>query len=354
MSDSAGRSPRARRSSLVFSRLAPVEPTPVYDTYWRFAAERQEIFFRRIERPMGLWTKDPILAQYKFTNTYRASDRVSQYLIRHVINEGAQSLHEIFFRTLLFKFFNRIETWKLLLRSFGEVRLVDYSFERYEQVLTAAMQDGARIYSAAYIMPAAQQFKAPRKHATHLRLLEHMLDRKAPEQMARAKSLRQAFEVLRAFPMMGDFLAYQFTIDINYSTITNFEESEFVVPGPGARDGIRKCFKSLGGLSEADVIRLVADRQEVEFERLGVQFRSLWGRPLQLVDCQNIFCETDKYARVAHPEAVGLTGRTRIKQVYSPTFEPIDLFYPPKWGINEEIAARSALARADQQKGLQT
>ena len=270
----------------------------------------------------------------------------------HVIYEGLQSPQEVFFRTLLFKFFNRIDTWKLLLRSFGEVRLADYRFDRYEKVLTAAMSDGARIYSAAYIMPAAAQFEGPRKHATHLRLLEHMLEKKAPEQMARAKTMREAFEVLRAFPMMGDFLAYQFTIDINYSTLTNFDEGEFVVPGPGARDGIRKCFKTLGGLSEADVIRLVADRQDLEFERLGITFRSLWGRPLQLIDCQNLFCETDKYARVAHPEIAGLTGRTRIKQTYSRLLEPIEHWYPPKWGINERIGGAVESAPTQRRKGL--
>lgn len=352
MTDPKSRSGDARRSSLVFSRLAPAEPTVVYDTYWRFAAERQEIFYRRIEQPFGLWTKDPILSQYKFTNAYRASDRVSQYLIRHVIYEGLQAPREVFFRTLLFKMFNRIDTWRLLRESFGEIRLADYRFDRFERVLTSAMERGARIYSAAYIMPAATQFEGPRKHATHLRLLEHMLEDKAPERMAAANSMREAFEVLRSFPMMGDFLAYQFTIDINYSTITNFDESEFVVPGPGARDGIRKCFRTLGGLSEADVIRLVTERQELEFDRLGIRFRSLWGRRLQLIDCQNLFCETDKYARVAHPDIAGLTGRTRIKQTYSRDVEPIEFWYPPKWGINELIAGPSHLAPNAQQKGL--
>lgn len=351
MSDPSKRPTGTRRSSLVFSRLAPAEPTVVYDTYWRFAAERQEVFFRRIEQPMGLWTKDPILTQYKFTNAYRASDRVSQYLIRHVIYEGPQSAREVFFRTLLFKLFNRIDTWRLLRRSFGEIRLADYRFDRYDRVLTSAMEGGARIYSAAYIMPAASQFEGPRKHATHLRLLEHMIEQKAPERMAAAKTMREAFEVLRGFPMMGDFLAYQFTIDINYSTIMNFDENEFVVPGPGARDGIRKCFKTLGGLSEADVIRLVTDRQELEFERLGIRFRSLWGRRLHLIDCQNLFCETDKYARVAHPEAIGLTGRTRIKQAYSPLIEPIDFWYPPKWGINDIIGGAINSAPVARGKG---
>src|SRR3546814_5860542 len=64
---------------------------------------------------------------------------------------------------------------------------------------------------------------------------------------------------------------------------------DFVIPGPGARDGLRKCFADTGGLSDAELIRLMADRQEQECARLGLEFPSLWGRPLQLIDCQNLF-----------------------------------------------------------------
>ena len=80
--------PRPRASSLaplVHVKLAPALPTVAYDTYWRFAAERQAIFFRRFAGAPAPWTDDPILQRYKFTNAYRASDRVSQYLIREVI-----------------------------------------------------------------------------------------------------------------------------------------------------------------------------------------------------------------------------------------------------------------------------
>src|SRR2546430_9607468 len=83
----------------VWVRLSPAEPTEVYETYWRFAAERQAIFFRRLAGLPAPWTSDPILARYKFTNVYRASDRVSQYLIRHVIYRGRQDPVEAFFRT---------------------------------------------------------------------------------------------------------------------------------------------------------------------------------------------------------------------------------------------------------------
>ena len=83
------------------------------------------------------------------------------------------------------------------------------------------------------------------------------------------RTMQEGFEKLRAYPTIGDFLAYQFITDINYSEITDFSEMDFVVPGPGARDGLRKCFADPGGLNEPELIRLMADLQEQEFERLG-------------------------------------------------------------------------------------
>src|SRR5205814_1669798 len=153
------------------------------------------------------------------------------------------------------------------------------------------------------------------------------------ERLADAPSMQRAFELLRGYPTIGDFLAYQFATDLNYSELTDFTEMEFVVPGPGALDGIRKCFADAGGLNEPELIRFVADRQEKEFERLGLDFRSLWGRPLQLIDCQNLFCEVDKYARVAHPDIAGVSGRTRIKQKFRAKQEPLLQTYPPKWRL---------------------
>lgn len=57
-------------------------PTAVFDTYWRFAAARQWVYFARLSGAPRPWTEDPILASYRFTNCYRAADRVSQHLIR--------------------------------------------------------------------------------------------------------------------------------------------------------------------------------------------------------------------------------------------------------------------------------
>lgn len=323
--------------AIVFSQLTPAKPTKVFDTYWQFAAERQAIFFRRLEgEPPETWTQDPIIVKYKFTNAYRASDRVSQYLIKNVIYKGDQSPEEIFFRTILFKIFNRIETWELLERELGGVSYEDYSFKSYDNVLTKARKKGTRIYSAAYIMPSGNRaFGYRQKHRNNLRMLEQMMEEEVALRIADARSMKEAFELLRSYPLIGDFLAYQYVTDVNYSKLTNFSENEFVVPGPGALSGVHKCFSSLGGLTEANIIRHVMERQEEEFESRGIEFRTLWGRPLQLIDCQNLFCEVDKYARIAHPEFTN--GRTRIKQNYRHNDEPIEYWYPPKWKLNGKI-----------------
>ena len=319
----------------VFQTPAPVGTTLVYDTYWKFAAERQEVFFRKLEGKPPPWTRDSTIARHKFTNAYRASDRVSQYLIRHVIYDGDQSPEEVFFRTILFKLFNKIETWELLKSKLGTITYEDFSFQRYDDVLTAAISAKTRIYSAAYIMPSGiSAFGYKAKHSNHLELLGRMMKGEVPKRISDASSMRQAFQILRSYPTVGNFLGYQFATDLNYSEIYDFSEMEFVVPGPGALDGIHKCFRDLGGLNEAEVVRLVTDRQQDEFDRLGLEFRFLWGRRLHLIDCQNLFCEVSKYARVAHPEVKGVNHRTRIKQIYRPSSEPIDYWFPPKWGIN--------------------
>ena len=328
--------------TIVSAHLAPAKTTAVYDSYWRFAAERQRIFYRRALGQPWPWTDNPVLATYKFTNAYRASDRVSQYLIRHVIyrDDLPDAADEVVFRILLFKLFNKIETWQRLERALGSITFADYRFNQYDAVLTKAMAEGRRIYSAAYIMPpGSSAFGCKAKHQNHLKLLELMMAQALPAKLASARTMQKGFELLRAYPTIGDFLAYQFVTDVNYSEVTDFSEMDFVIPGPGARDGLRKCFADTGGLGDAELIRLMADRQEHECARLGMEFPSLWGRPLQLIDCQNLFCEVDKYARVAHPEAAGWTGRTRIKQKFAAHADPIRFWYPPKWGINDRIAA---------------
>lgn len=313
------------------------QTSPVFDTYWRFAARRQEMYEARLAGLPPPWTEDPVLCGHRFTNCYRASDRVSQFVISEVAYAGDQEPTEIVFRILLFKLFNKIDTWRLLLDELGGTpSLESFDVSRYCAVLDDAFARGKRLYSAAYVMPSPA-FGEVRKHHNHLRLLELTINDDLANKLANADSMREAFEIIKTYPGMGDFLAFQFLIDINYSTVLDFDEMDHIVAGPGARDGIRKCFGPASSGCEPEIIEYMAASQEEHFQRLGLQFRGLFGRRLHLIDCQNLFCEVDKYARVVHPTIAGRTGRTRIKQKFRAVPAPVPAWFPPKWGLTPDI-----------------
>jgi hypothetical protein len=321
--------------------------TKVFDTYWRFAVERQAIFYRRLEGKVGAWTSDPILRNYRFTNAYRAADRVSQYLIREV-QYGAgrpQAPEDIFFRTLLFKIFNRIETWEALEHHVGPVVWQEVNLQALSDTLDALISRGARIYSPAYIMPSPP-FGYSRKHGNHLALLRQMMEDRIPDRIVQVNSLKAVYDILSGYPGLGPFLAFQYTIDVNYSSMLMFDESEFVIAGPGALDGIAKCFSDFADHSAEYVINWTADRQEAEFDRLGLKFETLFGRRLQLIDCQNLFCEISKYSRVAHPEFQGIANRRKIKRSYVPNPRPLlPLAFPRRWKLQIPQAFAEPSAR---------
>lgn len=322
-----------------FTRRRP-RATRVFDTYWRFAAERQRIFHARAAGSQPPWTSDPILTAHRFTNAYRAADRVSQFLINEVMPGSSAEPVDVLFRTLLFKVFNRVRTWRVLEAELGELHASEFDPRACAGVLSRARESGQQVYSAAYIMPMPAVRGAAAKHEAHLALVGHLLTSGTVDRLLDAPSLRDVYLVLSEVPSFGPFLAFQFTIDLNYSTAMRHSEREFVVAGPGARSGIHKCFSDLDGMSHEDVIRYTCERADQEFSERGLEFADLWGRRLHLVDCQNLFCEVDKYARVAHPEAVGCSGRTRIKQRYSVDPDPVGYGFPARWRVTVPEWAR--------------
>jgi len=166
-----------------------------------------------------------------------------------------------------------------------------------------------------------------------------MMANRLPARLQEAPDLRAIYERILGYPGLGRFLAFQYAIDLNYSSLLDFDEVDFVIAGPGALDGISKCFCKTNGRSPEDIIWWVTDRQEIEFAQRGLYFNGLFGRRLQPVDCQNLFCEISKYTRIAHPEIRGIANRQRIKQLYrrSPQDLP-PLSFPPRWALktNEE------------------
>lgn len=305
----------------------------IYDLYWYFACERQNIFVKKKSCEPSPWTSDPILQEYKFCNSYRVNDRVSQYLLKNVIYNGKHySDEDMLFRIIIFKLFNKESTWELLMNNFNDITLKTFDVKKYSEVLEKAISSGVKIYNDAYISCATKAFGYDRKHDNHLALLNKMFkEDKIQEKIVKCRTMKEGFNIIKSYPLIGNFMAYQLVTDINYSEVTNWREDEFTVAGPGSLRGIKKCFISKGKMSNEDIIKYMYEHQEEEFKRLNLKFNRIGNRPLQLIDCQNIFCELDKYCREARPELK--SNRTKIKKKYVSKPEKISYFYPPKWGI---------------------
>ena len=237
------------------------------------------------------------------------------------------------FRIILFKLFNKEATWELLVNEFGNITLKEFNFEIYSKVLNEATLKGVKIYNDAYISCANKAFGYDRKHDNHLALLNKMFNEdKIASKIKACKTMKEAFDIIKSYPLIGNFMAYQLVTDINYSEVVDWREDEFTVAGPGSLRGIKKCFIDNGDMSNEDIIRYMYEHQDEEFKRLNLDFKRIGDRPLQLIDCQNIFCELDKYCREKVPELK--SNRTKIKKKYVSKKGKIEYMYPPKWGVN--------------------
>lgn len=317
--------------------IVPNDVTLKY--YFYFIQERMNIFWRKCENSgTGTYTDDPILREYKFTNVYRACDRVSQYLIKNVIYMDLDKYtpEEMLLRILVFKIFNRIETWEYIIRH-TDITVNSFNVEGLSEILTRR-QAYSPIFSNAYMMTGFHSiYKGINtKHQVWLQMIkDKFINGKGLQKILNAISMKDVYNQLREYPLIGNFLAYQYTIDFNYSPYLNFDEDSFVKAGIGAIRGIKKCFISFGNDYE-DAIYFVHDHFDELQKRYGYSdFRPLPGRKPKLIDLQNCFCETDKYLRAKMPELK--VDNVRIKQHYIPSSIGIDYCFPEKWGIDKHI-----------------
>src|SRR3990167_9155678 len=202
-----------------------MQTTQVYDTLWRFAAARQNAYIRRLHGQQP-YTLDPIIAKHRFTNCYRIADRVSQYLLQRVILPGEKlSAQDQIFRVLLFKVFNRIETWEYLEYWCGQL-VFNSIFHVGAALDSFRAQSSTAIYSAAYMMPQPA-YGRETKHANHLAWLYDFCSSRA-QMLLNCAQMQQAYHVLLEERGVGEFLAFQYIIDLNYTKLLNFDENEFV------------------------------------------------------------------------------------------------------------------------------
>lgn len=302
----------------------------MFEEYWRFSYLRQEVFFNKQNNILP-YTTNEILKNFKFCNAYRVLDRISQYLVKHIVKNtsGFQS-EDVVFRVVFFKLFNLSSTWEYLEEHIGPIRLSNFDIKTISALLMKRKQETA-IYNSAYISCATKAFGFDSKHDNHLALLHKMfIEDQLASKLIACTHMKQCFDLLKSYPLIGSFMAYQLATDIGYCDFILYQETDFTIAGPGAVRGIKKAFERFSSFEEA--IWFAYEKQEEYFEKLGLPFKYIHNRKLQPIDIQNLFCEFDKYCREAHPHLK--SNRTKIKAKYSPNSQRIEYVFPNKWNAS--------------------
>lgn len=283
----------------------------MWETYLRFVEARHQVWGARQIGLPAPWTDEPLVATRKFTNVYRILDVGSQYLARMLWESPETSPRDVLAQCLLYRTTNRPEPWEAAREEWGRtLRASDMDAD-----LAMFWQDwrdaGGQVFSGAYVIRPEPPIKGADKIATmvaHARRTAYAID----ELRFLRASQAERFEMLKAFPGIGDFIAMQVLTDYGYSPLGEDREHEFVVPGPGAVKGAEALNP---GTSPINTI--YAAHKEVKHLRLG-------DRPPSLMDVQNTLCEFSKYVRYL--------GRP-VGSPYVPAHpgDQPEPFIPPHW-----------------------
>jgi len=128
------------------------------------------------------------------------------------------------------------------------------------------------------------------------------------------------------------FLAYSTPSNLAYAPQLTFSEMDFVVPGPGARDGSASAFgRSRDGI-EAEIIRYMAETQQTLHPPRSVLCRA--EGPSAAADrLPEPVLRVRQVRPVAHPWIAGIT--TQPHQAGLPARRPRPCGRVPfKWGLN--------------------
>tara|TARA_R110000803_G_scaffold210835_1_gene284161 strand:+ start:29859 stop:30854 length:996 start_codon:yes stop_codon:yes gene_type:complete len=290
--------------------------------------DRDMVFRKKSSGEPFPWTDNEVISTHKFTNVFRVLDWESQFLIRNVIGNDDRNVIDTTFRILLFKHINYQPTWEYLEDRLGEITFREGIIDDIKESLDEYCIDN-KVYSSAYLQAANfvrnepwKHLRGTGKHNAYLTVFEAQLfNEKSLNEFISNRdkpSLRNLINKLQEIDGVGNFMAYQFAQDLNYSKFWNQDLNYETFEGPGSMRGIDRCFSGHSKRDYAKLIKWTWENIDLLFEQFGLgEPPKFKGMPIQLTDMQNCFCESDKYMRGLGIVSEGVSGKT-IKQKYKP------------------------------------
>jgi len=293
--------------------------------FLHFIKERYKIFVKKdILKKEDPWTKDEILKKYRFCNIRRELDRNSKWLINNISTNDNLSYTEKIVNSILFRLYNNINTAEILKLPVNH-RQYKYLAERTKNLPEEHFMTGAYMTSGM-LRVFRKTTKTNDSKLSVVRMVQYMLKFYLLDYLISdlIQTQEDVYSVLKSYPGIAEFTAYQLFVDLTYIKEFPFSENEFTIAGPGAKQGLKYLFDDQHGLTPEELIFWLRDNWE-EINNLShnnggktllnSKFLAVLpeeDRVMNVMSIENCLCEFSKYYKTLN----GL-GRPRKKYVRS-------------------------------------
>lgn len=284
--------------------------------FWRFVAERHEVFRRRVLlRQPPPWTTDLILQRVYFTNIYRELDRATRYLVVSLQDAPYLTAADRLLTVIAYRFFTRPATYTLL---GGPWTVADWKRHQAQHLRTLedAQRDGWQIFTGAFNISNHGDVRPKVQVVMEQIAWAHQHIQSLLQAVQSAPTLEAAHTALLAVPGFAGFMAYEVLIDLCYPEIGVVHHSldEWVYVGPGALRGLQTLV-STTKVQRRHGLSLVSQLRDEQHRVVQAEGIPLNGPPLTLEAVEQALCEWQKYCRA---QTDGRAKRTYAPAVANP------------------------------------
>jgi len=209
------------------------------DRYFYWLHERETIRIRKEERrDHPPWTQDPILQEFKFCQVFREDDRTTRWFRTHM-RDPLQDKPEVLMATIIFRWFNLIETGRTLLE-----HNLHLEWDRKKAIEEITKQP--KWITGSYIIKTPNRMD---KVTGVAECISHMwkdryylIEILEKERHDQKSSLESAWNWFRDYPYMGPFMSYEVVTDLRHTYLLEdaTDIDKWANAGPGAMRGLNR------------------------------------------------------------------------------------------------------------------
>jgi len=268
--------------------------------YWQI--ERENIRLQKeVSQLPPPWTNDSILQEYKFCQVFREDDRTTRWFREH-IREPMKNSPDVLMATVIFRWFNWIPTGRTLIEH-GLLK----RWDRKKAIEEITKQP--KWITGAYIIKTPNGMD---KVTGVAECVSHMWqDREyLVKKIIKTESLEDTWTLLRDYPYMGPFMAYEVVTDLRHTYL--LEDAKDVLTwgnaGPGAMRGLNRLTGRELGYSKRshDWVGEMQELYKIVQTKLPPHILQRNDMRYEMREIEGGLCEFDKYSRIVKGE-----GRTR-------------------------------------------